>query len=100
MAITKADLTKWIAKSTNFKQVEISNVITTFFECIKDVLKTSNSIEIRGFGSIIPKTRRSHLARNPKRPDQTYIIPPRIIPFLRFSNEIKARLDRVKSSIV
>jgi nucleoid DNA-binding protein len=93
MAVTKNDIIKAVHKKTAFSRGAVTVTMKNLLDCIRDILKEGRNIEIRGFGTFIPKTRKPHLARNPKKPDHTLMLPERVVPILKFSNEIKSKLN-------
>jgi len=87
--MTKADLVKAVARNTGFTQRDTMGVVNTFLDEIGKVLAEGRNIEIRGFGRFKVKQRRSRIARNPRKPTNTFQVPSRAVPIFQASNELK-----------
>ena len=58
----------------NLKNSDLTNVISVFFDSIKNALKKNQNVQIRGFGTFfIKKIKEKHSARNPKTGELIYI---------------------------
>ena len=63
--MTKADIINEIAESTGIPKKDVSAVIESFMETIKDsLLEKKENVYLRGFGSFIIKHRAEKTARN------------------------------------
>ena len=63
--MTKADIINEIAESTGIPKKDVSAVIESFMETIKDsLLEKKENVYLRGFGSFIIKHRDEKTARN------------------------------------
>ena len=63
--MTKADIINEIAKSTGIAKKDVSAVVESFMETIKDsLLEKKENVYLRGFGSFIVKHRAEKTARN------------------------------------
>ena len=90
--VTKQSLTIDVAKRTGLPQVDVRLVIEQTLGAIKENLIARQPIEIRGFGTFAAKKRKGRIARNPKKPDQTVIVPDRSVPTFKYSRELKSRI--------
>lgn len=80
--MTKSGLIEKVAEKAEgltLKQTEI--VVETVFESIKNALKRSEKIEIRGFGNFRLKERQPRKARNPKTGETVYVPQKKAIRF-------------------
>lgn len=63
--MTKADIINQIADNTGLQKKDVSVVIESFMETVKDSLLTKkDNVYLRGFGSFIIKHRAAKTARN------------------------------------
>ena len=63
--MTKSDIINEIAESTGIPKKDVSAVIESFMETIKDsLLEKKENVYLRGFGSFIIKHRAEKTARN------------------------------------
>ena len=63
--MTKADIINEIATSTGIAKQDVSAVVESFMETIKDsLLEKKENVYLRGFGSFIVKHRAEKTARN------------------------------------
>ena len=67
MNTTKAHLVDFIHQNTGLPTLEIYETVTQLFYALAESLKDGRKIEIRGFGTFIPVTRKAKSgARNPR----------------------------------
>jgi nucleoid DNA-binding protein len=96
--MTKADLVKAVSRGTGFTQRDTMGVVNMFLDEIGKVLAEGKNIEIRGFGRFKVKSRRSRIARNPRKPTNTFEVPARVVPIFQASNELKKLVsEKVKT---
>lgn len=63
--MTKAEIVNEIALSTGVQQKDVSVVVESFMEAVKNsMLKKKENVYLRGFGSFIIKHRAAKTARN------------------------------------
>lgn len=93
---TKHDLIASVSKFTGLTQADTKIVVEELLETIAKFLETSETIEIRGFGTFYTKIRKPRPARNPKTGD---VVPlqRRRVPLFKYSNELKKRISDVLS---
>jgi len=94
MAVTKLDIIKSVSKDTGISPEAVSSVLGEFLDSVKECLVQRKTIEIRGFGTFIPKYRKPRPARNPKMPDQVVMLPNRVVPVIKFSSQLKSKLNQ------
>ena len=64
---TKAELVENIYESTNIEKKEIAVIVDEFLLQLKNGLAHGETIELRGFGTVLPRFRKGRaVARNPK----------------------------------
>ena len=86
--MTKADLIDEVSRAVEMSRKDSEVIVETIFESIVKALRTSDKIEIRGFGSFRTRERRSRVGRNPKTGARVDV-PPKRIPYLKPSKELK-----------
>ncbi len=67
---------------------QITIVVTTLIEIIKEALAAGDKVEIRGFGSFRLRTRKSRLGRNPRTGEQVSV-PEKQVPFFKTGKELR-----------
>jgi integration host factor subunit beta len=90
--MTKAELVEIIAAETGVSKKDTGIVVNLILENISRALESSDKVELRGFGSFKVKSRRSRTARNPRSGDSV-MVPAKLVPYFKASNELKARLN-------
>ena len=86
--MTKADLIQTISTTTGVSRQEVSSIIESLMEEIKNSLSNGEYVYLRGFGSFIIKQRAEKTARNISK-NTTVIVPPHNIPAFKPSKEFK-----------
>ena len=71
--------------------------IGILFTCIAEALREGDKVELRGFGSFRPRSRRAREGRNPRTGDAVQIRS-RKIPFFRTGKELREEVDIPTSS--
>ena len=90
--VTKVDLVESVYENTSYDKKVIQTVIDTFLEEIKNSLKESSTIELRGFGTFELRLRKGKKsARNPKTGDKVSVAPHYVAAF-RSGQELKNSL--------
>ncbi|MDO4992766.1 MAG: HU family DNA-binding protein, partial [Prevotellaceae bacterium] len=55
--MTKADIINEITANTGLQKRDVSAVVESFMECVKDSMCNKENVYLRGFGSFIVKKR-------------------------------------------
>ena len=78
-AFTRRDLVRRVAAvaGRDIRQFEIQPIVDAVFDAIAEALASGRRCEFRDFGAFEPVLRRPRLARNPRKPENTYRVPPR-----------------------
>lgn len=90
--MTKAELVEVIAAKTGVSKKDTGVVVNLILDNISRALESSDKVELRGFGSFKVKSRRSRTARNPRSGDSV-MVPAKLVPYFKASNELKARMN-------
>ena len=93
--MTKADLIEEVSRAIEMSRKDSEVIVETIFESIVKALRTSDKIEIRGFGSFRTRQRRSRLGRNPKTGERVEV-PPKKVPHFKPSKELKDLINAAK----
>ena len=65
--IKKSDLIDILSKKyPEYSKEQFSKIVDTFFDDISTALVCGDRIELRGFGSMVVRKRKTKVARNPK----------------------------------
>lgn len=90
--VTKFDLVEAVYENTSYDKKVVQTVIDSFLEEIKNSLKDSSTIELRGFGTFELRLRKGkESARNPKTGDIVSVAPHYVAAF-RSGQELKSSL--------
>lgn len=79
--MTKADLVRIVARELRMSQNECSLVVDAFLEAVKNALLDGRRIELRRFGSFIPKTKEARRALDPNTGEEITIPRRTVITF-------------------
>jgi integration host factor beta subunit len=94
--MTKSDLIERVsAKVPHISRKDTELVVNTVFDSMTEALRSSDRIEIRGFGSFQVKIREAREGRNPKTGDEVKI-PAKRTPFFKVGKELKERIERAR----
>ncbi|MCX7008570.1 MAG: integration host factor subunit beta [Kiritimatiellaeota bacterium] len=77
MTLTKRDLVIRIAEETGLIQQDVFAVLQKSLDYIVESLAKGDNVEFRNFGVFALKTRKARIGRNPKKPQNTVMIPER-----------------------
>jgi DNA-binding protein HU-beta len=87
----KADLVKKISDRTGISQVDVMVTLESFFNEVKDSLKSGENVYIRGFGSFILKKRRQKIGRIISK-NEAIVIPEHYIPAFKAADVFKEKV--------
>ncbi|MCA9508137.1 MAG: integration host factor subunit beta [Myxococcales bacterium] len=91
--MTKSELIDDIALQTpEIQRRDVELVVNTILQTMTEALSRGQRIEIRGFGSFVPKLRKSRAARNPRTGDEVQV-PQKYVPFFTVGKELKERIN-------
>jgi integration host factor beta subunit len=91
--MTKKDLINKVQKILKvYSHKDVAYSVNIIFESIADALKRDERIEIRGFGNLTIRERKSHLGRNPKS-GTTVKLAERKVPFFKTGKELREMVN-------
>ena len=77
----KLDLVNQIVERTGVSKQKAEQAVDTIFNTMKDALKASDRIELRGFGVFSVKPRKTGIGRNPRTGSEVNIPPGKAVRF-------------------
>jgi integration host factor subunit beta len=86
--MTKADLVDQIITLGDLTRRDGEVIVETLFDSIVEALKSSDKVEVRGFGSFRTRQRQPRTGRNPKTGDAV-AVPAKRVPFFKPSKELR-----------
>ena len=86
--MTKADLIEEVSRVVEMTRKESEVIVEAIFDSIVRSLRSSDKIEIRGFGSFRTRQRQPRIGRNPKTGARVEV-PAKKIPYFKPSKELK-----------
>lgn len=93
--VTKFELVEAVYEDTSYDKKTVQTVIESFLEQVKNSLKNSSTIELRGFGTFELRLRKGKVsARNPKTGDKVSVAPHYVAAF-RAGQELKKSLFEI-----
>ena len=90
--MNKSELIKRLAEERDLSLEEATEIVTIFFDSMKEALQSGDRVEIRGFGSFKIKEYDGYQGRNPKTGEAVRVSPKRL-PFFRAGKELKEYLN-------
>jgi len=90
--MNKSELIRSLAEERNISVEEATDIISIFFDSMKEALKNGDRVEIRGFGSFKIKEYEGYQGRNPKTGEPVQVSPKKL-PFFRAGKELKEYLN-------
>lgn len=90
--MNKSELIRSLAVEKDISIDEATEIVTVFFDSMKDALKKGERVEIRGFGSFKIKEYKGYQGRNPKT-GEVVDVDPKKLPFFRAGKELKDYLN-------
>ncbi len=91
--MTKVDIIENIYEKVGFSKKEVSKIVESVFDIIKETLEHEDKIKISGFGNFVIRRKRARRGRNPQTGSDIEISPRRILTF-KPSQVMKAGLNR------
>lgn len=92
--MTKNDIAVNISRATGFKQSDIKRIVQMVLDGIIDVLATEGRIELRNFGVLSVRSRRSRKARNPRTGEEVQVPERKVVSF----KPGKLMLEKIRSA--
>ncbi|MFP4083439.1 MAG: HU family DNA-binding protein [Desulfonatronovibrio sp.] len=90
--MNKSELIRSLAEERDISIDEATDIVSIFFDSMKEALKNGDRVEIRGFGSFKIKEYKPYQGRNPKT-GEVVEVSPKKLPFFRAGKELKDYLN-------
>jgi len=90
--VNKAELALEVAKRAQVSQKVAKVVLDAVFDEMAKALREGERIEIRGFGSFVPREYGSYQGRNPKTGEPVNV-PPKRLPYFKVGKELREKVD-------
>ena len=92
--MTKNDLIIKLQKTLKvYPRKDVAYAVNIIFDSILESLKRGERVEIRGFGNMTVRERKSRLGRNPKSGTEVKL-EKRKAPFFKTGKELRLKVDR------
>ena len=88
----RPSLVKLVAKRNKTDLLRAELVIDTIFDCLKEALRRSERVEVRGLGSFHVRSYKGYQGRNPKTGESIQVRPKRV-PFFKPSKAFSGELN-------
>ena len=95
-SVIKRDIVNRVAEQMGMTKVKAETVVDFVFNSLKNALRRSERIELRGFGVFIVRPRKSGIGRNPRTGEEVAIPPGNTI---RFKPGKAIRADKIGSDL-
>jgi integration host factor subunit alpha len=76
--MTKVDIIENIYEKVGFSKKEVSKIVESVFDIIKETLEHEDKIKISGFGNFVIRKKRARRGRNPQTGNDIEISPENI----------------------
>jgi DNA-binding protein HU-beta len=97
-AMNKNALVAEVAKRTGGNRAEVARAIDAAMAVIREAVAGGDRVTLVDFGTFAKIRRNKRLARNPRRPDETYNVPARDVPAFspgrKFRQEVETKRRR------
>ena len=92
--MTRSELIKKILVQENIlTEEQVTLVVMSIIEIIKEALASGDKVEIRGFGSFRARTRKTRMGRNPRTGEQV-LVPEKHVPFFKVGKELRELVNQ------
>ena len=91
--MVKIDIVDKICEKVGFSNKEVTKIVETVFDIIKETLQREDKILVSGFGNFVIRNKRARRGRNPQTGGDIEITSRRILTF-KPSAVLKASLNR------
>ncbi len=92
--MTKAGLAARVAAEVHLTKRQAEAIVSILFTCITEALREGDKVELRGFGSFRPRSRKARQGRNPRTGDVVQV-PSKKVPFFKAGKELREKLGPV-----
>ena len=94
----KSELIKKLeTKNPHLSPIEAERVVSIVLESITQTLERGARVELRGFGTFVPRYRKARSGRNPRSGEQVSV-PEKFVPFFRAGKKLRIKIDATRKS--
>ncbi|EKD41179.1 MAG: BHL, histone-like protein [uncultured bacterium] len=90
--MNKSDLINQLTDTVHQPRKRVEDAVNLIFDSMSGVLADGGRIEIRGFGSFVPRKYDAYKGRNP-RTGESIEVSPKKLPFFKVGKELRQRVD-------
>lgn len=92
----KKDIVVKVADELGLTQCIVAGIVQKTLDALADEIVQGRTIELRDFGVFETTVRKQRTGRNPKRPQDEYIIPQRLLVRFRAGKALRNRVNKLK----
>jgi integration host factor subunit beta len=89
--LTKADFSRHLMERLELTKKDADLLVSTFFKSIVSALGSGEGVEMRGFGSFRPRSRKPRAGRNPRNGESVQV-PSKRVAYFKLGKELRAKL--------
>lgn len=78
--MNKGGLVTEVARRTDMSKADVAAVVDSAMSVIKDRVAKGEHVSLVGFGTFQKQHRNARIARNPRKPDVSIVVPARDVP--------------------
>ena len=97
--MTKADLVDKVTALGDLTRRDGEIIVDLLFDSVISALRSSDKVEIRGFGSFRTRQRKSRIGRNPKTGTRVEV-PAKKVPFFKPSKELRDLINPMSQDAI
>lgn len=86
--MTKADLVEALLDNCDLTRMDAEDMVQIILNCVVSSLTTGEKVELRGFGSFLPREREARRGRNPRTGEQ-FGVPAKKVVYFKPGKELK-----------
>ena len=88
--MTKQDLVTRISRETGLVQPQVVEIVQKILDHITESLAQGENVELQHFGTFFLKCHKARIGRNPRKPQNIFPIPTRVVARFRASPKLRA----------
>jgi nucleoid DNA-binding protein len=97
--LTKRDLVLHISSKTGLIQSRVFDVIQMTLDLITEALARGENVELRNCGVLEVRLTKPRIGRNPNKPENSFVIPPRAAVKFKAGKEMKQKVLKLSPAL-
>lgn len=97
--VTKRDLVLRISTETGLIQSRVFAVIQLTLDLITEALARGENVELRNFGVLEVRLTKPRIGRNPNKPENSFVIPPRAAVKFKPGKKMRVRVLKLSPAV-